>query len=89
MSQVATNFWRQVLRHDIHTCIIPISMYRNPDLMSPDNLILSSNQDGIPTSPSVYGRVRSWLLLDKGSDHPELYHGLAIHKKVTNYPFEH
>jgi hypothetical protein len=56
--------------------------------MSPDNLILSGNQDGIPTFPSVYGRVRSWLLQDKGSDHPELYHGLAIHKKVTNYPSE-
>ena len=88
MNQVANDFWRQVLRHDRRTFIIPISMYRNPDLISPDTLILSGNQDGIPTSPSVYGRVRSWLLQDQGSAHPELYHGLTIHKKVTNYQFE-
>lgn len=88
MNQVVTDFWRQILRHDIHSCIIPVSMYRNPHLISPDTLILSGDQDGIPTFPSVYGRVRSWLLQDQGSAQPELYYGLAIHKKVTNYPFE-
>jgi hypothetical protein len=83
MNQVTTDFWRQVFRHDRHSFIIPINMYRSHDLISPETPILSGNQDGIPTSPSVYGRVRSWLLQDQGNAQPELYHGLAIHRKVT------
>ena len=83
MTPVSTDFWRQVLRHDRLTFLVPISMYRNQDLLSSENPILSDNQNEIPTSPSVYGRVRSWLLQDQGSAQPQLYHGLVIHRKVT------
>lgn len=83
MNRWTADFWRQVLPSDIHTYVVSVNMYRHQDLISPETSVSSGNDTGIPTSPSVYGRVRSWLLQGQGSTPPELYQGLSIHKKVT------
>jgi len=83
MNQWTTDVWRQVLYRDRHMSVAPLSMYRNQDPVSPEAPISSGSYIGIPTSPSVYGRVRSWLLQDHRSAPSELYHGLTIHRKVT------
>jgi hypothetical protein len=84
MNRWTADFWRQALLHDRDTFMVPANMYRHQDLISPETPISSGNGTGIPTSPSVYGRVRSWLLQGQGNSPPEQYHGLSIHKKVTN-----
>lgn len=78
-----TEFWRQILCYEWRTFIALMNMYRYQDIVSPETPVASGNYTGIPTSPSLYVRVRSWLLQDQGGSSPQLYHGLSIHKKVA------
>ncbi|GLH05027.1 Protein of unknown function [Gryllus bimaculatus] len=61
----------------------PDAMYAGHELFSPEGASWSVKYTGIPVSPSVYARIRSWLLQEQENPEPDLYQGSLILRKVN------
>ncbi|XP_066999698.1 myotubularin-related protein 8 isoform X1 [Anabrus simplex] len=62
-----------------------VSMYDGHDIVvSPEGTSWSVMYTGIPVSPSVYARLRSWLLQEPDNLPPDLSYGSPLIRKVEN-----
>ena len=55
------------------------------DAFTPDDDIPFARSAGLAVSPSMYGRIKSWLLQDQPQT-PELFQGIRVIRKVRDTP---